>query len=366
MTDFTRKFLTLAVAMMLPQAALANIVCEGTYEFFSGKSTIHAIPGEAPENRALAAELYNSRAAWVGQLIRAPQSEGLHEVEVGQCGRQFVLTKGSKTMLFLQSIMDETLYVAQDIGTAEVDLTLRVVDHKIMVGTIAGSSHGFEINYPVAMDPRDVSMPDMRGCDAATVHEEQVDDDRLIIDPALRLEAIGIVADQLGVPRDRAERYISAERTVAKTDSWTDKPTIQLPGEGDCPLIFEGIRNCTKHPSETTTIVETNVLMDEDGRLLPFTTDGSDTNRMRVDDPGLADLCASEATFPPAAQRLRTTFFAIEEEGINDVQAMLVDAQTDIATQAHYANGYNAGRQQRVKAAGEAYQAVGAPVTGMH
>ncbi|AML51705.1 hypothetical protein [Falsihalocynthiibacter arcticus] len=366
MIDFTRISLTLAFAAMSPQLALANIVCAGTYEFFSGKNTVQAIPGEAPENGARAAELYNSRAGWVGQLIPKPQSEGLHEVEVSQCGRQFVLTQGSKTMLFLQSIMDETLYVAQDIGTAEVDLTLRVVDHKIMVGTIAGKSHGFEINYPVAMDPRDVSMPAMRGCAEATVQEEQVDEDRLIIDPALRLEAINIVADQLGVPRDRAETYIYAQRTVAKTESRNDEPIILSPGEGDCPLVFAGIRDCVRYPSDTTTIVETNVLLDEGGRLLPVTTDGSATNRIRVDDPGLADICAPEESLPPASQRLRMTFFAIDEDGINDVQASLVDADTDIATDAHYANGYNAGRQQRVQGADEAYQGVGAPVTGMH
>jgi len=56
----------------------------------------------------------------------------------------------------------------------------------------------------------------------------------------------------------------------------------------------------------------------------------------------------------------------IEADGINDVQAMLVDAKTDVATEAHYANGYDAGRQQRVQSADEAYQAIGAPVTGMH
>ncbi len=206
----------------------------------------------------------------------------------------------------------------------------------------------------------------MRGCDEASNVDELSNENRLTIDPTLRAEAINIVADQLGVPRDNAERYISAQRTVAKTEGSDKEPTIVLPGEDGCPLIFEGVRNCTRHPSNTTTIVETNVLLDEDGRLLPVTTEGSRSNRIRVDDPGLADICAPEATLPPAAQRLRMTFFAIEKDGINDVQAMLVDAETDIATAAHYANGYDAGRQQRIEAADEAYQAVGEPVTGLH
>ncbi|WP_458791234.1 hypothetical protein [Yoonia sp. MH D7] len=358
-----RVSLALAVSGALGQTASADIVCEGTYEFFSGKNVIL----KAPIGQGEVAEHYNNRVGVAGQLIRKPQSEGLHEVEVSQCGRQFTLTQGSNQMLFLQSIMDETLYVAQDIGTSEAELTLRVLNHNSMVGTIAGETHGFTFDYPVAMEARDVSMPDMEGCsDDPTPMEDTVGEDRLTVDPALRREAIAIVAEKLGIPVDRAERYISSAHTVAKTRMSDTGVTEILPGEPGCPIIFEGVKTCRVYPPDTTTIVETNVLLDDDGKLLPVTTKGSVTNRIRVDDPGLADICAPEETLPPAAQRLRMTFFAIEEDGINDVQAMLMDAETDIATRAHYADGDNSGRQQLIKAANEAYQGVGAPVTGVH
>lgn len=367
MMALSRGVLALAVAAISTQPAVATVVCEGTYEFFSGKSMVKALPGEAPENGARVAEMYNNREGWVGQVIRKPQSEGLHKVEVSQCGRQFVLTQGAKKMLFLQSVMDESIYVAQDIGTTEVELTLQVVNHKIMVGTIAGKSHGFAIDYPVAMDPRDVSMPDMEGCtNVAAPREEKPDDDRLTVDPALRSEVINIVADNLGVPREKAERYISAAMTVAKTRSSNDDPTVIAPGEGDCPEEFAGVRECLKFSSGTVTIVETNVLLDKDGRLLPVTTTGSSTNRIRVDDPSAGDLCTQGTTLPPAESRLRFKFFVIEEGGINDVQAVLADAGSDIAKSAHYADGTYKGLRGRAEAADEAYQGVGAPVTGLH
>lgn len=78
MNNFTRISLTLAFVAMSAPPALANIVCEGTYELFNGKDTLNAIPGEAPKNGALAAELYNAQSgAWLGQFMGKPKSEGL-------------------------------------------------------------------------------------------------------------------------------------------------------------------------------------------------------------------------------------------------------------------------------------------------
>lgn len=355
-------------AVTAAQTAGADVVCEGTYEWFNGKDTLNAIPGEAPENGARAAQLYNAdRGAWLGQFMGKPKSEGLHEVEVSQCGRQFVLSQGSKKMLFLQSILDDTLYVAQDIGTNEAELTLRVVDHRIMVGSVKGKSHGFAFNIPVAMEPRDVSMPDMKGCydDPAPTGKETVGD-RLTVDPALRSEVIDIVADRLDVPRAEASHYIASQRTVARTRSSQKYPTILAPGEGDCPAEFEGVRDCLRYPPDTTTIVETNVLLDAQGKLLPATTEGSATGRLRVDDPGARNVCAESPTYPPADKRLRFKFFAIEADGINDVQAVLVDARTNHAKKAYYVDGKHKGMRGRAEGADEAYQGVGAPVTGRH
>lgn len=368
MTALSRPALALAIVAISTTPALANVVCEGTYELFNGKNTIKAVPGEAPVNGARAAELYNSYGGeWLGQFMGKPKSEGLHEVEVSQCGRQFTLTQGSKQMLFLQSIMDDTLYVAQDIGTNAGELTLRVVDHKIMVGKVEGKSQGFAFNIPVAMDPRDISMPDMEGCsDDSVAYEDKAGDDRLIVDPALRREAIEIVAARLDIPPDKAERYVSARRSVAKTRQ-SDEEVVELqPGEPGCPVELTGVKTCRVFPPDTTTIVETNVLLDKDGRLLPIKVPTSFIEPIEVDDPAAEDLCAPEVKYPAAEKRLRFKFFAIEEDGINDVQAAVANVSDNKLTKAHYAKGKYKGHRGRSDAADEAYYGVGAPVTGMH
>lgn len=365
------KYLNCAIVALVSgvasmTAAENNIICEGTYEFFNGADTVTALPGEAPENGAKAAALYNEYSgAWLGHFMGKPKSEGLHEVKVSQCGRQFILSQGAKQILFLQSIVDDTLYVAQDIGTAEAELTLRVVDHKIMVGTVAGKSHGFAFNRLVALNPRDVSVPDMSGCsdDPAPAPETH---DRLTIDPALRDEAIGIVAAELGIPSVKAERYISAARTVAKTQQTDTGITVLHPGEPGCPIELTGAKTCRVYPPGTTTIVEANVLLDEAGRLLPVKPHSPNETRVEVDDPGAADICEPKAKYPPARQRIRFKFLTIDEEGINDVQAMLVDATTNHALKAHYAQGEHAGFPGRGEAAREAYAEIGAPVQGLH
>lgn len=373
MKHLSRSTLVFVALALAANPATAEVVCDGTYEWFNGKDTINAIPGEAPENGARAAALYNANSgAWLGQFMGKPKSEGLHEVKVSQCGRQFTLSQGSKTMLFLQSIMDDTLYVAQDIGTNEAELTLRVVDHKIMVGSVKGKSHGFAFNIPVAMDPRDIKMPDLKGCsEKKTSKPDKPADDRLTVDPALRSEVIGIIADELGVPRDQTGRYISALRSVAKTRQSDEGITEIMPGEPGCPIELTGVKTCKVFPPDTTTVVEVNLLLDEDGRLLPVTTEGSATRRVRVDNPGATttDFCAPDAPetkLPEAERRLRFKFFAIDEDGINDVQAGLFDADTDIFKKAHYAEGKYKGHRGRSEAAGEAYRAIGSPVTGRH
>lgn len=56
----------------------------------------------------------------------------------------------------------------------------------------------------------------------------------------------------------------------------------------------------------------------------------------------------------------------LSESAINDVQAVLVDARTNHAKKAYYADGKHKGTRGRAEGAGEAYQGVGAPVTGRH
>lgn len=147
--------------------------CDGVYEFFSGKNTIKVAPGNSMHDAERVARAYNNREGLLAAIIPNPRSEGLHEVKVSQCGRQFVLTQGGKRMVFLQSVMDDSLYVAQDIGTEKAELTVRVVDHKFMVGEVAGESHGYKFRFPLVMEPREIAPPDMKGCDDARQPDEE-------------------------------------------------------------------------------------------------------------------------------------------------------------------------------------------------
>ena len=217
----------------------------------------------------------------------------------------------------------------------------------------------------------DGHVPDFGDCNTSAAADEPTYDDRLTVDPVLRSEVIGIVADELGVPRDQTGRYISALRSVAKTRQSDEGVTEILPGEPGCPIELTGVKTCRVFPPDTTTVVEVNLLLDEDGRLLPVTTEGSATRRVRVDNSGATttDFCAPDAPetkLPQAERRLRFKFFAIDEDGINDVQAGLFDANTDIFKKAHYAEGKYQGHRGRSEAAGEAYRAIGSPVTGRH
>jgi hypothetical protein len=335
----TLRGLSLTLVVLMPQVALAADVCEGQYAA--------AVNGASPPVQ--------------GKVTGVPNPYRRQEVriEVQDCGRT-LLIHGDGAMPVTQSANDPTHYVGSAPGmTAVFDVWSpdRLTGQVLMPG-VDGS-----VIYEMTLV--DGHAPDMEGCGVPATNEP-VDDDRLTVDPALRSEVIGIVADEVGVPRDAAGRYISAARTVAKMRSRNEEPTVILPGEGDCPAIFGGVRNCLEYPSETTTIVEVNLLLDADGRLLPITTEGTSTNRVKVDDPGAGDFCAQETTMPPAESRLRFKFFAIEDDGINDVQAVLADADTNSAQTASYVDGYDPGRQVRADGASEAYQNIGAPVTALY
>ncbi|AVX04906.1 hypothetical protein MXMO3_02393 [Maritalea myrionectae] len=149
--------------------------CDGTYELFSGKITTDVMPGNTLPDADRIARAFNNREGLAGQVIRKPQSEGLHEVKVSQCGRQFVLSQNGQNMLFRQSATDETLYVAQDIGTQKAELTFRVYGHASMIGRMAGEVQGFSFDYPAAMEPRSLAMPDMEGCQGENLSDSDID-----------------------------------------------------------------------------------------------------------------------------------------------------------------------------------------------
>ena len=357
------KTLTFSLAILAAGGPAHSQVppCEGTYEVFFGKSTTAVAPGNTMPDAGRIAQAYNDREGWVGQVIRKPQSEGMHQITVGDCGRQFVVTQGANRMLFLQSAADETIYVAQDIGDVPGEMTVRIIDHKIMAGQFAGQSHGFKFNFPIAMETHDVAMPDMEGC---ADEKEAADEDRFPVDPDLRGEVLDIIADEIGLPRDMTARYMASLRSVVQSEADANRATRLVPGEQGCTEAIDATVGCFDRGPEAHRVVEATMILDAQGRLLPVTMrkDGS----VHVDDPAAADFCADDETLPPATHRLTITLWSPEGAGMNDVQANLSDYDTRIIKASHYAEGRGHGRDVRAEAVEQAYQGIDAPVRGRH
>jgi hypothetical protein len=335
-----RIALAIAASSFVSQAALAAPVCEGEY--------MTAVNGTKSPVQGKVTGVTN------------PYRTQSVDVEVKDCGRTIVI-HGDGAMSLKESVNAPGHYVGTAPGmTAVFDAwgPTRLTGQVLMPG-----SRGSVIYEMTLVNGH---KPDMENCGTPDATAEMDDEDWIPIDPELRREAINIVADELGVPRDKADKYISAPRKAEKTRSWNDEPTVILPGEGDCPIEFKGVRNCLEFPPEVTTTVVTNVLMDEEGRLLPVKTDILSPGGVRVDGPEPADICSQEETPTIVAdRRLRFKFHAGEEDGFNDVQTMLYDAETGKAEVSHYADGEYGGKRGRIEAANEAYEGVGAPVTGI-
>lgn len=340
MTSLRRICVVLAASSLLSQAASATSVCEGKY--------MAAITG--------------AKTPIQGKVngVSNPYRKQPVNIEVKDCARTLVI-HGDGAMTLSQSANNPTRYVGTQPGMVAV---FDVWSPDRLTGQVMMPAASGSVIYEMTL--LEGQAPNLDGCATHTMGVEESGGERLTVDPALRSEALNIVADQLDVPREKAGRYISAARTVARTDQSDEGITEIQPGEPGCPIELTDVKTCRVFPSDTTTIVEINVLLDENGRLLPVTTDGSDSMRLRVDDPGAANFCGQEATLPPADKRLRFKFLAIEEKGVNDVQTVLVDADSNHAEAAHYATGKQKGRSGRADAAAEAYKSIGAPVTGRH
>ncbi|SEL39646.1 hypothetical protein SAMN05421666_3521 [Roseovarius nanhaiticus] len=335
---------SLAVSWAVPQTAGAATLCEGEF--------ISAVTGASPPVQGKVTGVSN------------PYRKQPVRIDVEDCGRTLVI-HGDGAISLKQSANDPAHYVGSHQGAPAV-FDIWSPDRLTGQILIPGSNGGVIFEMTLV----DGTSPDMGGCGKSALQDGPSNYDRLTVDPVLRSEVIGIIADQLGVPRDQAGRYISALRSVAKTRQSDKGVTEILPGEPGCPIELTGVKTCRVFPPETTTFIEVNLLLDAGGRLLPVTTDGSDTGRVRVDDPGAtADLCAAaapEKEYPAADNMLRFKFLGVEEDGIYDVQAGLLDADMRVFKKAHYAKGTSRGRQGRAEAAEEAYQAIGSPVTGVH
>lgn len=354
----------LAAALAAPAHAQAP-PCEGSYEMIKGHATWDApVPSSVVDD-------FNTGSGVIGSIpMQHLRPEGPHEVEVSQCGRQMVLS-GGFDLVFHQSALDETEYVAEK-PKLGLEVIVSVADHKDMIGKMVFSAPGGNtFRFPFTMEPRDISMPDMEGCEDDKVADAPEDDEnRQPVDPALRSEAMDIVAEEIGLPRAEAPRYLSAARSVVRTDADSARPTEILPGEPGCPEELAGIRTCHAYPPEYSRIAEVNMLLDEEGRLLPIKRTA--TGRLRVDEPTAADFCALQRSLPRAAQHVRVRYFSQERDGMNNVQATLTDARTHKAKASHLAerrtdvskDERKPYRQQRREATTEAYDNIGSPVTG--
>lgn len=235
--------LVLAACAALSGPAIAQAPpCNGTYEYFSGKNFVKAQPGNPLPKAKRIEQAYNNREGWVGQIIRKPQSEGLVEVRVGQCGAEFVLSQNGKRMLFLQSAADDTLYVAQDIGTDKAELKMRVVGHTVMVGQIHGASHGFEFTFPVAMQPRDTVPPDMEGC---TPQDDQAaKPDFALENTAARafMAAHGLTPPPQFSPNDYFRALETQQDTASDTRNRATRHVRFMLGKGNAILPTIGLR----------------------------------------------------------------------------------------------------------------------------
>lgn len=340
MTYFSRASLILATSLIVPQVGGATSVCEGEY--------MSTVSGASPPVEGKVMGVPNP---YRHQQIR---------IDVKDCGRTLVI-HGDGAIPLTQSASDPTRYIGSH-QSAPAAFDILAPDH--LTGQILVSGTNGSVIFDMTLV--EGHIPDRKGCDDPVPKNGKMKDDRLTVNPELRQEVIGIIADGLGVPRDVSGRYISALRSVAKTRQSDEGVTEVLPSEPGRPIELTGAKTGRAFPTDITTIIEVNTLLDKDGRLLPVTTDGSDTKRIRVDDPGVANVCAQQATLPPADKRLRFKFFVIEDDGINVVQVVLSDADTNIAKKAHYAEGEYKGHRGRSGAFNEAYQVIGSPVTGRH
>lgn len=338
-TKYKRAFLMLAVAMTAPQAAMAINVCEGEYTMDIGDAT-PAISGPVSG-------------------VPNPLNTDKVVITMEDCGRTLLFDDGEIT------VTREDINSMHFSGTHQGGpISYDALSHDHVTGQLVITGTGSGVIFEMKLI--EGRAPSFEGCDDPDAKDEIDDEDRLTVDPELRKEAIEIVAARLGIPPNQAESYIYAERSVAKTRQADRGITEILPGEPGCPIELEGVRTCRVHPPETTSTIRTNVLLDEDGKLLPIKTKTADAERLQVDDPGRADYCTPEATYPEADKRLQFRFFAIDEDGINDVQGNLIDAESDRIEKSHYVDGLYGGYRGRSQGADEVYYAVGSPVTGLH
>ncbi|PWE17917.1 hypothetical protein DDZ18_04910 [Marinicauda salina] len=266
--------------------------------------------------------------------MRGGRDEGNVTVEVDDCGRVIRVTQG-RTMELERTSVDPVTYEAE-LDAGGVHRTFRFVlnDPQSMSGEVVAQDPRLRVDRPTHLEFVGGAQPEDIGCGEAP--------ERVEIDSELRDEVLTIVARLVGVPREEASRYIHIPTHIART------------------------RMNDGGPDATWRSVEANMLLDASGRLLPVTSEGSRSGRIRVDQPGSSVCSTAEDELPEAVRMLRLTFRSPPGAGRNIVQAHVLDAETRIIETSYHAEEDRAGFDARAAAAIEAYDGVDEPVTGVH
>lgn len=292
------------------------------------------IPVPCSGNWQATSEYVDGQSVGGAMRIRGGRNEGVASVEVFECGRRIRVTQGQPLDL-VRTSLDPVTYEGE-LSMGGVHRTFRFVmdDPQTMIGEVVAQDPRLRVNRPTRITFLGGVQPEDIGC--------AEDTDRDVVDAELRDEVIEIIAETLGIPRQEAPRYMSS-LTTAVRDRMSDAD--------------DGT------PSRR---VEANLLLDEAGRLLPVTTDGSRAGGIRVDQPGTAVCSVTEDTLPAAYRRLQFILISPEMAGLNQVHAKLVEPGTARVVRSSLQDVHAAGRSARETGIETAYEGIGEPVTGRH
>lgn len=178
--------------------------------------------------------------------------------------------------------------------------------------------------------------PAPRWCGA--VHLAQADGDTgasVQIDPALREETVGLVADTLGLPKATAGDYLHAPRDLPRTR------------QSDTPAGSHA-----RH-------AEVYALLDDDGHVLPLSI--VEDNDAPATTEGF-DPCAPLPPMPRAMQvahYLKVSVLSPEQAGLNLVQANLIDIRTNRIERSAIGRVDGSGPASRAEAMTQAWNELG-------
>jgi hypothetical protein len=155
------------------------------------------------------------------------------------------------------------------------------------------------------------------------------------IDPALREEVVGLVADTIGLPKAMAGDYLHAPRTLPGT------------GPGDTPAGADA-----RH-------AEVYALLDDDGHVLPLSVLEDTDAETRTD---VFDPCAPLSPVPrgtQAARHLKVSVLSPEQAELTLVQVDLFDIRTNLIERSVIGRANGSGPASRAAAMAQAWEELG-------